>query len=191
MEIHQGFLNPTIIPHANLTKSLIAIRNNLQTTHLHLMMVTDIDFYYSTFQSMLTFRHKDFIVDTVQIPVLKQNTHFTMSTHFPSQPLHFQNMPPSSMICQIILISTHSQHYTSIDHVEFQLCTQYGIYLCTFQPKMRPLSAESCISALYFQNTDGIHKLWQFTFLPHYITPSLSRLPDEYIYAQNISRIKL
>ena len=73
MEVHQGFLNPTIIPLAELTKSLIDIRNNPQIMHPHLMIQTDINFYDSKFQTMLTFRHKDveFIIVTLQIPVFE------------------------------------------------------------------------------------------------------------------------
>ena len=41
MEIHRGFINPTIISHADLTKSLIDIRNSQQTMHPQLMIETD------------------------------------------------------------------------------------------------------------------------------------------------------
>ena len=192
MEIHWGFINPTIISHADLTKSLIDIRNSLQTMHPHLMIETDGDFYYSKFQSMLTFRHNDFIFVTLQILVFETkyslyhvNTFPIPTTWYSKHATKINNLP------NYFLISTHSQHFTSINHVEFQLCTRYGIYICTFQPTVKPLSAESCISALYFQNADGIHKLCQFTFLPDYIIPTLSRLPNGFIYAQNISRITL
>ena len=166
--LYEGELSDWIIPHENIEHVIRHIRTNIltQSRYANLKLLNEqTDFYYQQKDIIVT-EHEDVIVVMVKFPLkqiggeLKVYSAYT----FPV-PLSVGLKQPSidsyteiKDIPSYIAITDDGEYYLTMNSELYASCVGEGIKICKLgMGALQHSSTVTCMSALYFDDSKGIH----------------------------------
>ena len=87
--------------------------------------------------------------------------------------------------------TSDNQHFALLSHRELQKCTGNDVIFCPFHLALSSVATSSCISAIFYNQKELVHKLCDFRFLPNTLKPSISELAPSTVLMYQISMFAL
>ena len=174
-----GQLSPLLIPQPVMESTLQDIRLLLQTKFngFHLTLTTVREVYsnckylfarngtnlYVTIKLPISYFEKPltmYKIISAPVPVNSTSTHATQ----------LLNLPP------YFLITANKQYYAAISDLELTLCTGKTIKYCTSNVALTPVTADSCILALFANDKTKVKSLCDIRFLQDIVKPQIMEI---------------
>ena len=190
----QGSITPSLIDPDTLFHCIHNIKKHLQKSHpLFHLTHTHIKYYYTTHDFYYT-RHGRSIFVTVKFPILSQREVFTVYqvSSFPVPLNHSSNHTTQLLSFNpYIVISPNSNYFAELDSSSYQRCSGKTIKHCRTLLTQRSIEQPTCLSALFFEQTQLVHSLCDFRYLHNSVSPFITQLDPHSILISRIHKLSL
>ena len=178
-ELVKGKLSPFLInPHA-LKSALNQIQTIIDKKFPQFNIIHKDPLYYFTFGDFLYTRVHSTLYLTLKVPIspFKQPL---LLYHVYSFPVPVNSS--TSHATQLLNIPKYfahtqdNQHFTAVTPHQLSRCSGTSVKFCSFHLVLSTTASPTCMSALFYNQKELVHKLCDFRFLQNEIKPSIIEL---------------
>ena len=176
--LYKGLLSPWFVSHEQMDIIINHIQRNVlkQQKYAHLSLLhKNVDFYYKQ-KNIIVTNNKDAIIILVKFPLkqigglLKVYNSYTFPVPLSSGMKRYKNndnyensYSKITSIPPYFAISDDGEYYLSLTSELYNSCDGKDLKICRLgMPILRHANTDSCISALFFDNTKGINEKCKF-----------------------------
>lgn len=131
---------------------------NMLYTRQHSHLYISLKFSISTFSVPMSM----YEIFSYPVPINSTSTHATQILDLP----------------KYLVVSNDNQYYGFFSHEKLQSCTGSHILYCIESLSLISSASPDCVSALFFNSKDNIHKFCDFRFLIDVVKPSLQPISN-------------
>ena len=192
-DLIHGRLTPLLIPPSIMRDTVSNISQALNTRHpMFQLLKTNLKQIYRSTKRILS-RHRNGLYVTLQFPLIAITASPFTVYKVTSIPVPINSS--SNHATQLLdlhpyfAISRDRNHFLELSEVQISQCKGYGQKHCPSLFAQRDTSENSCILAIFLQNSQDIKQLCNFRTIQNAIKPSMEPLDAERILMTKISSL--
>jgi hypothetical protein len=189
-----GHLSPLCLPPATLAHTISGIQQLITKHYKNFHLIhTDTAYYYAHAQVLFTRQDLDMFI-TIKFPIHSNTVKLTAyeCTSYPVPVANTTNHATQLLdVPDYIIISHDHQRHATLSQKQLDQCTKQNIIHCPFNIPLTSTTAATCISALFYDQKDTIHKTCDFRLVPYIAKTRLIELTPSSVLVYHSPRLAM